>query len=139
MVLGYAYPKMNSSRWMKKNGRHGGCYPRREGTIRQPAFIGQRNDSNGGKSVSESDYQRDEVKAIQSYVHFHEDKRPDVLAIEKTVYDVRDRVAGTLDRIMVIDDALHVVDLKKTSGIYGHRQNSGSGLRSTPSVHGHPC
>lgn len=116
-VLGYSYPKdPQLIEWIKRMGSDGDAY--RD----ERAAIGSRVDKGTerldiGSTLHQKDYSRDEWKALVSYRNFVEDHDPVVLAVQSTVFDTKDKVAGTLDKIVDIAGIPHVVDIKVTSAI----------------------
>ena len=58
----------------------------------------------------------DEIEAILSYRNFVDEKRPELLANEMTVF--AERYAGTLDRIFRIDGQIWIVDIKSSQSIW---------------------
>jgi len=58
----------------------------------------------------------DEIEAILSYRNFVDEKRPELLANEMTVF--AETYAGTLDRIFRIDGQIWIVDIKSSQSIW---------------------
>ncbi len=117
-ILGYAYPKdailLN---WIASNGANGEAI--RDERARFGTAVHRASEElDAGATLRTRDMSKEMAKALLSYVHFHEDFRPEVLTVERTVYDTRDRIAGTLDRIVAIGDQLHVLDIKNGKAIY---------------------
>jgi hypothetical protein len=117
-VLGYAYPKdAGLLNWIAEKGAEGERY--RDERARFGGAVHRATEElDRGEVLRTKDMTREMAKALMSYVHFHEDHRPEILAVERTVFDTRDRVAGTLDRIVAMGDNLHVLDVKNTKAIY---------------------
>ncbi len=77
-----------------------------------------RKQIDAGETLRRWDFSPEEWKLLRGYVNFHAKYSPQILAAEKTVYDLRERIAGTLDRIMRIDGKLHLVDLKTSNNVW---------------------
>lgn len=101
-ILGYAYPKDEFLlNWIASKGEEGERY--RDERARFGTSVHRATeDLDQGRVLKTRDMSREMIKALVSYVNFHEDHRPEVLAVEKTVFDTQDRIAGTLDRIVAI-------------------------------------
>ncbi len=72
----------------------------------------------GGQSLSRDDYDAECWKHLSSFLKWYLDHSPHVHAVEETVYDLRRRIAGTLDLRCSIKGVHTVVDFKTSSGIY---------------------
>lgn len=61
----------------------------------------------------------DEIWAhCMAFMNWYRDVQPEVIGTEKLVFDVRRRLAGTLDLLCRIDGKIVVCDLKSGSGVY---------------------
>ncbi len=69
-----------------------------------------------GSTILARDWNAEEYKALISYVRFVADTGSKTRAMQKTIYSVRDRIAGTFDKLIEIDGELHLLEVKKTSG-----------------------
>lgn len=117
-VLSYAYPKdPRLLDWMKKQGPMADSIRDAKAAIGTRVDIGtQRIDQ--GRTLHAKDWGIEEYKALISYLHWFEEKTPKSLAMQKTVFDTRDKIAGTFDKLVEIDGDLRLIEVKKTSGIY---------------------
>lgn len=112
-----AYPKGRwFEDWLKKQGQNAD-------TIRDDAaFVGVQVDRgtqllDKGITLHCDDYRTEVYKALLSYPTWREDFSPEILAQQKTVWCLDDLIAGTFDKIAEIQGELHMVEVKKTSGI----------------------
>lgn len=103
--------------WIIEHGKDGDEYKRERARIGTAVHQGaERIDA--GETLRRSDFSIEEWKLLRGYVNFHAKYEPEVVAAEKTVYDLRERIAGTLDRIMRIEGKLHLVDLKTSNNVW---------------------
>lgn len=116
-VIGYSYPKTPQLLdWMKKMGSEADPY--RDAKAQIGTNVDQATELlDRGHTLQRDDFQKEEWKALVSYVRFVEDHDPAVLATQATVYDTRDRIAGTLDKVIEIHGEPIVTDIKVTSAI----------------------
>lgn len=116
-VLGYAYPKdQYLLDWMKREGANADVI--RDEKAKEGLRVDWGTEKlDKGKTLHRAEYNTSEWKALMSYVRWVEEYDPLILAVQATVYDRHDRVAGTLDKIVEINGEPILVDIKKTSGI----------------------
>lgn len=75
-----------------------------------------------GETLNLRDWPPDEIKAIVSYIHFLEDHDVKVLGVQKTVWDTRNKIAGTMDKAVELDGDFGPLDVKFTNGLYESMQ-----------------
>lgn len=70
-----------------------------------------------GITLRREEYSYEIYKALISYAAWQEKFKPEVLTQQKTVWNIEDLVAGTFDKLAIIEGQLHLLEVKKTSGI----------------------
>ncbi len=70
------------------------------------------------ETLDRRDYTPEEFKHLMSFERWYCNTGPVIHAVEETVYDLRRRVAGTLDIRCTINGVHTVIDVKTSSGIF---------------------
>lgn len=70
------------------------------------------------KTLGEEEISVEEWEAILSYSRWFNAAKPEVLAVELTIFNEKHGYAGTIDRIIRIDGQVWVIDLKTSKSIW---------------------
>ena len=133
------YWHMGEKVWMRSVTNITGSYPKGEGFYRWLARQGslekadEEKEAGGdrgtavhsgigsllrGETLKRVEFPEEAWPHLRTFVNWYEDTRPTVLANEKVVYDLRRRIAGTLDLLIEVDGRIGVVDEKTAKYIY---------------------
>lgn len=71
-----------------------------------------------GKTLHRSGYTLDEWQLFESFINWHHEYNPEVVAIEKSLVSDKLKTGGTIDRVYRIDGVLTLLDIKTSGAIY---------------------
>jgi len=133
------YFSLSKEVWCKSVTAITGMYPKGEGFMRWLARQGslenadQEKEAGGdrgtalhsgavslhsGETIRRTEFAPEVWTHLVSLVNWHERYKPETIAVENVVYDLRRRIAGTLDYACLIDGVPTVVDFKSSKYIY---------------------
>ena len=75
---------------------------------------------NGQTLMKENNYSLEEWVKIKSFVDWHNEYKPELIAMELPVFSSKGKYAGRLDRLYNIAGEVTVLDIKSGSGLHEH-------------------
>lgn len=73
-----------------------------------------------GITLNKLDYSLEEWWKISTFVQWHKDYKPELIATEIPVFSKKGKYAGRVDRVYKIDNKIMVLDFKSSSALHPH-------------------
>ena len=73
-----------------------------------------------GNELSRAGYSTEEWHKIKSFVDWHNEYKPELIATEYPVFSRKGKYAGRFDRLYKINGEITLLDIKSSSGIHEH-------------------
>jgi hypothetical protein len=116
-----AYPQsVQLTQWIADNGWQESQRIKSEAGIAGTRIHDACDKLEDGHTLYEEHYSLKEWVKINSFVRWHKEYNPTLIAKEFPVVSIKGRYAGTLDRIYDIDGQITLLDFKSSSSIHEH-------------------
>ena len=116
-----AYPQSPQlTQWIAEKGWHESQRIKSEAGERGTRIHTASELLESGTELEEKDYSLEEWFKISSFVDWHKEFHPEMIATEFPVFSEIGRYAGRLDRIYKIAGEVTLLDIKSSSGIHEH-------------------
>ena len=73
-----------------------------------------------GKGLSRDNYSLEEWYKIKTFVDWHKEYKPEIIATEMKIFSAKHGYAGRLDIIAIIAEEIYVIDIKTSGSLYDH-------------------
>jgi hypothetical protein len=71
-----------------------------------------------GNTLHRVSYALDEWQMLESFIRWHKEYSPEVVAVEQSLTSDKFKVGGTIDRVYRIDGVLTLLDIKTSGAVY---------------------
>lgn len=71
-----------------------------------------------GHTIYRSDYTLEEWNMLMGFVAWHQETKPEVIEVEKSIVSDKFKTGGTIDRVYRIDGVVTILDIKTSAAIY---------------------
>ena len=116
-----AYPQSEQlTKWIAENGWQESQQIKNDAGIAGTRIHSACDSLEAGETLYEDQYSLKEWVKIKSFVDWHNEYKPELMATEFPVFSLKGKYAGRLDRIYKINGEVVILDLKSSASIYKH-------------------